>query len=189
MNDQIGCHEATRNYLSTYGDILDNMICGMTGAKLTNSISHNFIVQMIPHHRAAIEMSRNILQYTTDAPLMEIATGIIAEQTKSIETMLEIERGCSAQCNVPLAVNRYQKRVGQILCTMFSRMRSAPATNRLDCDFMWEMIPHHAGAVEMSENALRYPICEELVPVLRAIISSQRRGIRQMQCLLQQLGC
>lgn len=54
------------------------MIQGMTEAELTGSISDNFIVQMIPHHRAAIEMSGNILKYTTSIPLQEIALGIIS---------------------------------------------------------------------------------------------------------------
>lgn len=38
----------TKRYLCRFYEILDKMIQGMTGAELTNSISHNFIVQMIP---------------------------------------------------------------------------------------------------------------------------------------------
>lgn len=43
---------------------------------------------------------------------------------------------------------------------------------------------YHRGAIEMSQNALRYPICPELVPILDAIISSQQEGIRKMERLL-----
>ena len=50
-----------KNYISDYYCILDNMIEKMTGAKLSDSISGNFIAQMIPHHMAAVEMSENIL--------------------------------------------------------------------------------------------------------------------------------
>ncbi len=49
----------------------------MSNAKLTNSISHNFIVQMIPHHEAAIEMSENILKYTSNDSLQNIASNKI----------------------------------------------------------------------------------------------------------------
>ena len=42
--------DVTKQYLCCFYEILDNMIEEMTNAKLTNSISHNFIVQMIPHH-------------------------------------------------------------------------------------------------------------------------------------------
>lgn len=69
------------------------MIEGITNAELTDSLSHNFIVQMIPHHRAAIEMSENLLQYTTFVPLQRIAQNIVNEQTKSIENMDPFRRG------------------------------------------------------------------------------------------------
>lgn len=67
---------------------------------------------------------------------------------------------------------------------MFRRMGSVCGTNCLDADFMREMIPHHQGAIQMSENALRFPICPELQPILENIITSQRQGVRQMQRLL-----
>ena len=79
--------DVTKNYLCRFYKILDEMIEGMTNAELTSSLSHNFIVQMIPHHRAAIEMSENLLQFTTFVPLQHIAQNIINEQTKSIENM------------------------------------------------------------------------------------------------------
>lgn len=39
------------------------MIDGMTNARLTDSISPNFIVQMIPHHQGAICISKNASQF------------------------------------------------------------------------------------------------------------------------------
>ena len=64
---------ATINYLNYFYEILDEMIYGMTSAKPTESISHTFIVQMIPHHMAAIRMSRNLLLYTTCIPLQNLS--------------------------------------------------------------------------------------------------------------------
>ena len=72
---------------------------------------------------------------------------------------------------------------------MFYNMRHAYTTDRIECDFMREMIPHHMGAVEMGTNALRFPICTELQPVIESIIVSQKRGIAQMEALLKQLRC
>lgn len=54
---------------------------------------------------------------------------------------------------------------------------------------MREMIPHHRGAVRMSENALRFCLCPELVPLLNEIIVSQKKGIKEMECLLKKLDC
>ena len=54
-------HASTKDYLTAFYKILNQMIHGMEQACLTDSISHNFIVQMIPHHKAAIRMSENLL--------------------------------------------------------------------------------------------------------------------------------
>lgn len=179
----------TKEYLHTFDCILDSMIQDMTHAELTDSISQNFIVQMIPHHRAAIEMSENLLQYTTCIPLQEIALQIIEKQTKSIEAMRRALGACKEVENTEQDLCLYQKQTQQILQTMFSAMRHARSTNHLNCNFMREMIPHHKGAVRMSENALQYTLCPALHAILQAIIVSQKRGIRQMQQLMQGIGC
>jgi len=175
----------TKDYLTTFRCILDHMILGMTNVELTDSISYNFIVQMIPHHRAAIEMSRNLLKYTTFIPLQNIAEQIIAEQTRSIENMRRAVCVCQSFGNCNRDVCCYQNTVQNIMETMFSHMENACASNQLNANFIREMIPHHRGAVEMSENALKYDICPELIPILEAIIASQKKGICQMQKLLR----
>ena len=96
-----------RRYLDTFSVILDTMIRCMAEVKITDSISCNFIKQMIPHHRAAIDMSLNILRYTTDIEVQNIALNIIAEQTKSIDDMVSIEVCCCAKTNSPIQLKPY----------------------------------------------------------------------------------
>lgn len=187
MQNHVRFSEVTKAYLCRYYEILDEMIQGMTQARLTENISGSFIVQMIPHHRAAIEMSRNLLQYTTCVPLQDIAANIISSQTKSIEALQRVDPQCALVQNQPQDVCLYRRKVQSILETMFHEMREAPAGNRINANFIREMVPHHEGAVRMSENALRYSICPELVPILQAIITSQKAGIRKMECLLRRM--
>ncbi|MCI8866797.1 MAG: DUF305 domain-containing protein [Anaerotignum sp.] len=179
----------TKDYLTVYHCILDEMITGMTGAEETDSISYDFITQMIPHHRAAIEMSHNILKYTTNIPLQDLAEGIIAEQTKSIENMRKIQAICTGRNNPHRDLTLYRQRNSQIMQTMFQEMRNVRTTNQINCDFIWEMIPHHRGAVRMARNALQYSVCPELKPILETIITSQETGISQMQGLLRAMHC
>ena len=185
MDNSCVLSNVTKDYLSAFHCILDEMIRGMTEAELTSSISHNFITQMIPHHRAAIEMSQSILKYTTCVPLQRIAEGIVTEQTRSIENMEKVLCRCSERTDCERDTALYQRRVDQIMRTMFADMERARACNDVNANFMREMIPHHLGAVAMSENALRYEICPELKPILEAIITSQKRGVRQMRRLLR----
>ncbi|MCI8485233.1 MAG: DUF305 domain-containing protein [Lachnospiraceae bacterium] len=178
-----------KNYLNTFHCILDEMIRGMTEAELSNSISYNFIIQMIPHHQAAIEMSQNILQYTTYIPLQEIACNIIAEQTKGIEKMQEIQCACGIRKNCSQDLCLYQRRMDQIMQNMFSKMSCTPDTNQINADFLQEMIPHHIGAIEMAKTTLQYDICPQLKPILDEIIISQQKEVQQMRCLLRSRAC
>ncbi len=68
MNTQYQLSDVAKNYLSAYHCILDEMIKGMSMAPLTDSISENFIIQMIPHHMAAIEMSQHSQIYDQYPP-------------------------------------------------------------------------------------------------------------------------
>lgn len=176
----------TRIYLEKYNRILNNMIKAMEGGRLKDSISYNFIVQMIPHHMAAIEMSENLLCYDPIPALGNIAEGIITEQTKSIADMAAIEEDCEMCRNTAGELREFQNRINRIKQFMFSQMRQACADDFISCDFMREMIPHHMGAVRMSEVTLGYSVCQGLVPILEAIISSQKKGIWQMQNLIRQ---
>lgn len=179
----------TRDYLREFRYILDDMIENMTDAEMRNSISHNFIVQMLPHHEAAIRMSENLLRYTTNIDLQNIALNIVREQTESIENMQRILRRCTRDGNSRQSNYRYNRRTDEIMRSMFSRMRSAQSTNSIDCNFIREMIPLHMGAVCMCENALKYEVCGGLRPILRSIISSQKKGIEQLKRLERMLGC
>ena len=98
--ENLYCYEQKlQSYLDEYHCILNQMINKMTSVELSCSISYNFMVQMIPHHRAAILMSCNLLKYTKNEALQNIAFNIIKEQTRSIENMRRILCDCQNQTN------------------------------------------------------------------------------------------
>ena len=181
--------EDSKTYLCCFYQILDEMVQGMTTAGLTRSISHNFIAQMVPHHRAAIQMSSNVLRFTENQTVRRIAQRIIDEQTQGIDQMEAIMAACEQLTNSQMDLRLYQRRMDLIYREMYAKMGSAPEINALASVFMREMIPHHQGAVRMAENALKYDVCTELVPILRSIITQQRQGIGRMRALLTRMGC
>lgn len=178
--------EDTKCYLVRFYEILEEMIRAMGDAELTDSLSHNFIVQMIPHHMAAVEMSKNLLDYNPCAPLRTIAENIITMQEHGIEEMTEALKSCHKLLNSSQDLCLYQHRYRQITQNMFTEMNNACSDNNISANFMREMIPHHQGAIYMSENALRYCVCPRLQPILENIIVSQRQEVREMNRLL---GC
>ena len=185
MTKQYRFDDCTKDYLTRFYSILDEMIQNMECARLNESVSHNFIVQMIPHHRAAIEMCQNVLQYTKNAELQCIASNIISAQTRSIQNMQSILPQCGCVTNSEQDLKLYDRRFREVIHVMFREMGSACSDNNISADFIREMIPHHEGAIGLCENALRYCICPGLAPVLEAIISSQTKGIREMEQLLK----
>ena len=185
MNQQPNLSLAAKSYLSRFYEILDNMMQGMDEARLTDSISQNFIVQMIPHHEAAVQMAHNLLQYTTCIPLQNMALEIIESQTKGIHELEAILESCSRPASDPAVLALYRRRYGHIAQRMFCAMEQACISNNIDANFIREMIPHHQGGAQMAENALRFSPCPQLTPILQAIVRTQREGVCQMERILR----
>ncbi|MEG0259520.1 MAG: DUF305 domain-containing protein [Lysinibacillus sp.] len=188
MNETLKLSNITKAYLVNYEIILNTMMEEMCSAPVNCSISDNFINQMIPHHVAAIQMSGNILQFTTNLAVQSIATNIIKEQVKSIECMQAIQGQCCKVQNTEYETYYYMQAFKEVAEIMFYEMCSAPISNSINVNFVREMIPHHEGAVRMAYNALRFRICPELLPILEAIITSQCQGVKQMRKLLKALA-
>lgn len=186
MNNQTLCPCELETYLEKFHKILKIMVCGMTSVQLRDSISYNFIIQMIPHHEAAIHMSENILGYTDNHTIAKIAENIINTQRKSIEDMLRIKQGCLGYRNNRNELYRYQDTLQPIFDAMFMEMRNAYSNEYVNCNFLREMIPHHEGAVKMAKATLACRICPRLIPILNSIIREQEQGIQEMEKLLCQ---
>lgn len=181
--------EDTKTYLCCFYHILDEMVQGMTTASLSQSISQNFAVQMVPHHRAAIQLSNNILRFTGSKSIQRMAQRMIDQQTQSIDRLETALGPCRQLTNPVLDLRLYQRRMDLIYREMYAQMGAAPENNRLNAVFLREMIPHHQGAVRMAENALKYDVCTELVPILRTIVAQHRQGVTQMRAMLQRMEC
>ncbi len=160
-----------QRYLNRFDQILSEMSEKMLHAELTNySITIDFIRCMIPHHQAAIYMSENLLMYTRYQPLIEIAKGIIAMQTKGIEEMKEILRTTSVYMSMERDINTYLTKYFEITNNMIEKMKNSPRCVNINLDFVNEMIPHHEGAIQMCNNLLQYYIDPRLRNVANTII-------------------
>ncbi len=175
----------TKEYIDTFYKILDEMSNKMKEVEPSSSISATFIQQMIPHHEAAIKMSENILKYTTDTAIENLAKNIIADQTKDIEKMKDMLDACAECENSTVDINLYQREFLVIFDTMIRKMNGAPTTNNLNIDFLSEMIPHHEGAINMSKNLLKFEICSDLKLLAENIVLNQTNQLQLMQNLLR----
>lgn len=178
-----------KTYLCCYYRILDEMVQSMTTAGLTQSISHNFAVQMIPNHRAAIQMSDNLLRFDSGSgSVRRLARQIVENRTRDIADTESALPACRALITPPMDLRLYQRRMDLIYREMYARMGAAPEHNRLPALFLAQMIRHHQGAVRMAEHALKYDVASELVPILRSIVVRQRQEAAYMRSLLRGAG-
>lgn len=181
--------EDAKTYLCCYHQLLDGMIQSMTTAGLTQSISRNLIAQMMPHQRSAVQMANNILRFTNNTPTRCLAQRMISEQSQRAEQMESILDSCGRLTNPQTDLRLYQRRMDLIYRDMYAQMGSVPESNRLEAVFLQGMLPHCQGAVRMAENALKYDISTELVPILRSLIQQQRQEAARARALLSRMGC
>lgn len=170
-----------KNYLTRFDEILNQMARKMLNPNITNNITLNFIECMIPHHRAAIYMSENLLKYTKYEPLEAIAKGIITMQQKGIEEMKQIASTTTGYENSNIDVNIYMQRYFEITKNMLNKMRNSRRILDINLDFVSEMIPHHEGAIQMCNNLLEFRIDPRLTKVANSIIQEQTRGVMELK--------
>ncbi len=65
----------------------DHMMEDMHGVELTGDPDYDFVRGMIPHHEAATDMARILLQYSDNAELRSLAQNIIGDQEEEIRSM------------------------------------------------------------------------------------------------------
>ncbi len=170
-----------RKYLCCFDEILDQMAKQMLSQEMTNNITINFIKGMISHHKAAISMSQNLLEFSMYEPLREMAKEIIERQTKEIEEMQEIANTAYGFQNIIQDVNCYKNEYFEITKNMVEKMKNAPRTIYINLDFTYEMIPHHEGAIAMCKNLMAYRIDPRLKAIAESIIKEQKQGIEKMK--------
>lgn len=176
-----------RQYLCRFDQILDTMEEKMLSSKPCNNITKYFIECMVPHHRAAIYMCENLLQYTTYQPLQQISHHIIQTQSRGIEQMEEIDRTTRGILNTPREVETYTKKYLEITKDMIGKMRNSPRYCNINLNFVGEMIPHHEGAISMCKNLLQYRMDPRLRMVAESIIKEQSQGVKQLEQIRKNL--
>ena len=181
--------DEAKRYLCCYYQILDEMIQGVSAAKLTQSISQNTVVQLLPHNRAAVRLCRNILETSNDGSLRRLAQRIAARTAEAAE-QLEAELPDAVQLtSPPMDLRLCQRRMDLIFREMYTQMRAVPDGNQLDVLFLRQMIPQRQGGLRAARTALRYEVSTGLAPILRSAIDAQSREVGQLRTLLNQRGC
>lgn len=126
-----------------------------------------FLSGMIPHHKAAVVMSEDVLKNGKDKQVKKWAQQTIADQNKEISLM----EGWLAE------LGGIDKEAAAMMETSMSAMMQGDMKGDADYNFVVMMIPHHVGALEMSAEALANSQNEKLANLAQQIVIAQTNEI------------
>lgn len=142
---------------------------GMSGMAVQDEFG--YLAMMIPHHEEAIRNGRLLLAGTDRPEMRAFATSIVETQTREVEQM----RGWLASW--------YPGRDAAVDYAPMMRDLTGLRGDALDRAFLEDMIPHHMGAVMMSQQLLGQGLAAhtELEPFARTVRDAQHVEIVQMR--------
>lgn len=134
-----------------------------------------FLSMMIPHHQAAVDMSREILKTTRDARVRVWAEAIIAAQKAEISRMTTMLKPYGG------ADPRKASEMNKMMTGMVGEVRQA---HDKDTAFVKGMVPHHSSGIMMANIALLKSSNPKVLALARDIVRTQAREIYDFQMYL-----
>ena len=137
-----------------------------------------FIAEMVPHHRAAVEMAQVALKRGQHPEVKQLARAIVSTQTEEIRDLEAIHQRLFDE---PLAgadhgtLGLLEHQMG-----MSGDMSVLDTAEPFDRAFIDMMVPHHQGAIRMARIELAQGQDGELMQIAEAIIAAQSREINEM---------
>lgn len=140
-----------------------------------------FIDSMSQHHQGAIMMAEMALQRAEHPELKQFAQKIIDDQRKEIAEMKgwrdKWYPGKPSAMNMEMPGMSTQQMMGG---SQMQNMQSMQGVS-FDLMFIGMMIPHHEGAISMSNAALQKAEHAEIKDLAQMIIKAQQSEIEQMK--------
>jgi uncharacterized protein (DUF305 family) len=144
---------------------------GLAGMGMAVEDEFGYLAMMIPHHEEAIGNAQLLLAGTDRPEMRAFATSIIETQTREVEQMRS------------WLATWYPGRGTAVDYMPMMRDLTGLRGDALDRAFLADMIPHHMGAVMMSQQLLGQGLAThtELEPFARTVRDAQHAEIVQMR--------
>lgn len=142
-----------------------------------------FLAMMIPHHQMAVDMAKIAVERGKDRETVALARRVIADQTGEIRTMNTWYRDWFGSEPPQMPMSGAMAMMGMSMD--IDELRS---TDEPDRTFLRMMLPHHAGALLMSDSVLSGEPRSEVAQFAREIVAAQSIEIGAMQEMRQRLA-
>ena len=137
-----------------------------------------FLDTMAKHHQGAIDMANAAQGKVTNGQLKALVAKIPADQQKEIDQMKSWREQWYS--GAPPAENMSMPGMAGSMTMDMSHLTDMKAGTEYDVMFVDMMVPHHLGAVTMSQDALARAEHPELKTLAQSIIDEQQKEIDQM---------
>ena len=144
-----------------------------------NGVDRAFVAEMVPHHAAAVQMAQIASKRARSAFVKDLAKDIVTTQSAEIATLRREDGGLDTA-----GVEVGSLGVPEHMMGMDHDVASLETAAPFDKAFLTMMIPHHQGAIEMSNAELARGKDPELRALARDIIEAQAREIAAMRAQL-----
>jgi Uncharacterized protein conserved in bacteria len=134
----------------------------------------DFLAGMIAHHKGALDMTKPVIHATKDASVRKWAQAILSSQQAEIDMMQAMLDKMQYKGEEAAAMME-----GEMHNMMIMHVSDDP-----DVNFVSLMIPHHAGAVDMSLPALVFSSNTKIRKLAEDIITAQAREIAEFKTWL-----
>lgn len=165
-----------------------------------------FIDSMVPHHESALVMAQMAVTKARLPQVRALARGIISDQQREIAQMKAWRKAWFGSAQVPMSMTDDKGRIlpgmknmsnmQEMKMTMPGTMMGLPMKMEMDMGklnrakgrnfdkmFLEMMIPHHASAIVMAEEARNTSGRPQIRTLARNIIDAQAKEIGQMHTL------
>lgn len=169
-------------YLKEQNTILADMMINMS-VQESGSAELDFLIGIIPHHEAAIDITKSYLKYGgKNKELKKLAKEIIeehSEETVEMRMLLkEIERlAITDKESERTYLNSYNK----MIASHQDMAHEIKTASDVESAYIEGMVIHHQMAVDMAEAILKTTLHDEIKDMAEDIIEMQREEISQME--------
>lgn len=165
--------------------IMDTMMVRTESAQLSGVAETDFLIQMIPHHEAAVAMAEYEISHGRNFDMLQLAKSIAAEQTSQVLLMkLLLQRNYKIQTKPH---SGYHELVLQAMNSMMAAMPENDLlnSNTVDKVFALVMLPHHRAAIDMAKAVMKFSGDKQINAFAKDIISSEEIEIEQMTSFIK----
>ena len=146
----------------------------MKSIKPTGDVALDFLYGMIPHHKAAIEMSKSLLKYGGEnEQIKEIAENIVKGQSEEIDQMKNMIKCIESNPQIDEKKEQeYLKEYNKMFAKNMNE-KDKSKINSVDKAFAIGMIKHHEMSITMAQDVLKYTNNQDIINLANNIIKSQ----------------